>query len=111
MGILMNLDELSLDELKQLQKDVERAMATLEQRRKKEALEAVKAAAAQYGMELSDVLGDAAGGKSKRKSASTGVPQYAHPDNPDLTWTGRGRRPNWIIAHEEAGGSLEDLKI
>ena len=70
----MNLDELSLDELKQLQKDVERAMATLEQRRKKEALEAVKAAAAQYGMDLSDVLGDAAGGKSKRKSASTGGP-------------------------------------
>lgn len=34
---------------------------------------------------------------------------YRHPDNADLTWTGRGRKPAWVEAWLEDGGTLEDL--
>lgn len=30
--------------------------------------------------------------------------QYAHPDNHDLTWSGKGRRPKWFIAYVAQGG-------
>ncbi len=50
-------------------------------------------------------------GKSKavtRKAA----PKYQHPDDPSITWTGRGRKPLWVVeATEEGGKTLEDLKI
>jgi len=35
---------------------------------------------------------------------------YAHPSNASLTWTGRGRRPAWVAAWIEEGGTLEDLR-
>lgn len=34
---------------------------------------------------------------------------YRHPDNADLTWTGRGRKPAWVEAWLEDGGTLDDL--
>jgi DNA-binding protein H-NS len=106
----MDLNTLSLEELQQLRTDVEKAIATVEIRRKKEAYDAVRAAAAQFGMSLDDLIGEQPT-KGKGKSKTVGVPKYAHPENPDLTWTGRGRRPKWVEEHEAAGGSLDDLAI
>lgn len=39
------------------------------------------------------------------------LPKYMMTDDPALTWTGRGRKPRWIVAYLEGGGSLEDLLI
>lgn len=36
---------------------------------------------------------------------------YAHPFEPSLTWTGRGRKPVWVIEMLEQGKTLEDLRI
>ena len=35
---------------------------------------------------------------------------FAHPSDASLTWTGRGRRPAWVAAWIEEGGTLEDLR-
>ena len=45
-----------------------------------------------------------------KKRVATG-PKYRHPDDPDLTWSGRGRRPHWLTEALEAGHDLDDLKI
>lgn len=37
-------------------------------------------------------------GTTKRKQSSV-RPQFAHPENPALTWTGRGRTPKWVLEH------------
>ena len=34
---------------------------------------------------------------------------YIHPENADLTWTGRGRKPKWVEVWLEKGGTLEEL--
>lgn len=39
------------------------------------------------------------------------LPKYMMTDDPELTWTGRGRKPRWIVAYLEGGGDLEDLLI
>ena len=37
--------------------------------------------------------------------------KYQDPRNPEQTWSGRGRRPTWVLAHLDAGGRLEELEI
>ena len=52
-------------------------------------------------------LEDVVSGKSKVK----GVAKYRDPENPSATWTGRGRKPNWVVAALERGMSLDELSI
>jgi DNA-binding protein H-NS len=39
------------------------------------------------------------------------LPKYCNPLDPSQKWSGRGKRPKWVIAALEAGKSLDDLKI
>jgi DNA-binding protein H-NS len=36
---------------------------------------------------------------------------YEHPDDKSDTWTGRGRKPNWVIARLKKGAKLSDFEI
>ncbi|MEE4211361.1 MAG: H-NS histone family protein, partial [Parvularcula sp.] len=88
----IDLSAMSLDELKALHKDVEKAITTFEERKRLEALAAVEAKAKEMGFNL----GELTGGKSKGKAGATvSAPKYVHPENPSVTWTGRGRQPGW----------------
>lgn len=103
----INLDDLELRELKDLQKKVEMTIENFEQRKRDEALNAAKAVASEHGFKLEDLMD----GGSVKKSKPKASPKYAHPENPAITWTGTGRKPNWLIVHLEAGKSLDDLLI
>lgn len=37
--------------------------------------------------------------------------QYQHPENAELCWTGRGRKPKWVEHFLAQGKTLDDLKI
>lgn len=37
--------------------------------------------------------------------------RYRHPDNPAINWTGRGKKPQWVIHWIAEGGSLDDLDV
>lgn len=104
----MDLNNLSLNELKKLRSDVDKAISSYEERLKKDALAAAQAAAKQYGFDLVELL---AGATGKRKPRGTVAPKYAHPENPNLTWSGRGRQPNWIKEALASDKTLEDLAI
>ena len=51
--------------------------------------------------------------KAGRGAGKTGVvpPKYRNPNNPQETWTGRGRKPRWVVALLEQGYTLDQLKI
>jgi DNA-binding protein H-NS len=34
----------------------------------------------------------------RKGKGSKGAPKYRNPKDPSQTWTGRGRRPNWMVA-------------
>ena len=97
---------MSLTELKQLQKDVTVAIDTFRERQKDEARAKLEAQARELGFSLSELTGS--GGKRKGKASPA---KFRHPENPALTWTGRGRRPNWVTSALESGKKLEDLAI
>jgi DNA-binding protein H-NS len=101
----MDLNSLSLKELKELQSQVAKAIAGFEGRRKAEALAAIEEKARSLGFALADLVG--VGGR-KRKTVK---PKYANPSNASETWTGRGRRPRWVEAALKAGKKIEDLAI
>lgn len=104
----IDLTKMDLDELKQLQKDVEKAIRDYEKRRKQEALAAADAIAREKGYSLAELMGDA---PKKTRKGAVNPPKYRHPDNPALTWSGRGRQPAWIKEALEAGQSLDDFLI
>jgi DNA-binding protein H-NS len=104
----VDLQDMSLDELKRLQKDVAKAIEDFEERRRREALVAVEEKAREMGFTLAELTG-ASGTKKSGKTKSP--PKYQHPENPALTWTGRGRKPDWIKEGLEAGKSLDDFLI
>lgn len=104
----VDLQNMNLDELKRLQKDVAKAIEDFEERRRREALAAVEAKASEMGFSLAELTGASA---TKKSGKSKSPPKYQHPENPALTWTGRGRQPAWIKEGLEAGKSLDDFLI
>jgi DNA-binding protein H-NS len=105
--MIIDLDAMTLDELKQLRKDIEKALAGYESRKKAEARVALEAKAREMGFTLSEIT-DAAPSRKKRAPVAA---KYAHPDNPSVTWSGRGRKPGWISEALAAGRSLNEFLI
>ncbi|MFD1510292.1 H-NS family nucleoid-associated regulatory protein [Lacimonas salitolerans] len=99
-----NIDEMSLDELKALQKQVSRSIDNYKERQRQKALAELEAKANEMGFNLNDLL-------SAKKIRKGGIPKYRHPDDPTVTWTGKGRRPDWIKDALAEGKSLDDLLI
>lgn len=104
-----DLKSMSRKELKQLSKDVEKAIKDAEKRERKEALEAAEKAAAEYGFELSELTEES--GKRKSGAGSKAKAKYRNPDDPSQTWSGRGRKPQWIHAALARGIDISDLEI
>lgn len=102
----LNLNSLSLKELKELQTQVAKAISTFEDRKKKDALAELEDKARELGFTLAELTGVTT---TRKRSPSTA--KYANPANPADTWSGRGRKPRWFIAALEEGKSPEDLAI
>lgn len=97
-------DKLSLRELRDLRNKIDRAISTFEERRKREALAAVETAAREFGFSLAELA-------DVKSSRSKVAPKYANPNDPDATWTGRGRKPRWVQDALDGGKKLEELEI
>ena len=101
-----DLEKMSLEDLKKLQKDVARAIDSYEERARAEARAKLEQQAQALGFKLSELI-DAAPGRKRQKNP----PKYRNPENPGMTWTGMGRKPKWVIDALNAGKSLDDLLI
>lgn len=100
----IDLSRLSLDELKALQKNVAKAIDDFVARQRAEAIAKAEAAAKEAGFTLAELIGD----KAPKTPAA---PKYRHPENPALTWSGRGRKPKWFVEALAQGKTPEDLAI
>jgi len=101
-----DLEALSLKELRQLQKDLSKAIATYEERQKAEARSKLEAVAKDMGYSLAELV--AAEAKTTRAPVA---PKYRNPENAEITWSGRGRKPQWFVDALAAGKMPEDLAI
>ena len=101
-----NLEAMSLKELRQLQKDLAKAISTFEDRHKAEARAKLEAIAKEMGYSLAELVGT-----ETKFSRAPAVAKYRHPENPALTWSGRGRRPQWFVEALAGGRAASDLAI
>ncbi|TXG98436.1 MAG: H-NS histone family protein [Zoogloea sp.] len=77
------------------------------------AIKQVKAIIDEYELTAEDIF------PQKRIASSSigsnlkvkGVAKYQSRIDPNLTWTGRGRKPEWVITFLGNGGTLEELEI
>ena len=100
----LDLESMSSDELKKLIADAQKALKTVDTRRRAEAKRAMEQAAKEYGFSVDEILG-------AKTKGSKGSAKYANPEDRSQTWTGRGRKPNWVLDALKAGKSIDDLAI
>jgi DNA-binding protein H-NS len=118
-----NFENMSRQELIELRANIDRAIAAVGERERRNALKAAEEAAKTHGFTLNDLLpmvGQQSGGRGRGRrsngvaappAASGNVPRYRNPENPEQTWSGRGRRPRWVHEASAAGRSLSDMEI
>lgn len=50
-------------------------------------------------------------GKGSARTGAVNPPKYRNPNDPSQTWTGKGRKPGWVIEWQSSGKALDDLLI
>lgn len=100
----IDLSKLSLAELETLAQDVQAELVSRREAEKQRVLEQMRELAASIGMTPEELLLAQRGGRGGVVAV-----KYRHPDNPGLTWSGRGKRPQWVTDALAEGKSLEDL--
>ena len=63
--------------------------------KKKALLEKMHQLATEAGFSVAELMGGKRAGKGAAKASSV-VVKYRNPENPDETWSGRGRMANWL---------------
>jgi len=96
------LEKMSLKDLTALHAKIQAAIDEKRVSERHEMRAKMEEMAKASGFSVSELFG---GRKSK---GSKIAPKYRNPKDPSQTWTGRGRRPNWIV---EAGGDMKRFLI
>jgi DNA-binding protein H-NS len=99
----IDLSKLSIEEMQGLARDIETEIVTRREADRDRVLNQMRELAASLGMSLEDVLR-----QEKGKGGSVAA-KYRHPENPALTWSGRGKRPLWVNEALASGKTLDDL--
>jgi DNA-binding protein H-NS len=118
----MELSKLSVTELKKLKTRVDNELNKRDDSTRKALLKKIQKLTAEAGMTISDVLGNKPAAAAKAPRASTAkktgrgvkgkvAPKYRDPANPANLWTGRGRKPQWVLDQLNSGKTLADLAI
>lgn len=81
--------------------------------RRSELKEEIQRLLQEDGFTLEDIFGGRGDkqGKTPRKLRGAATVRYADPQNPENTWTGRGRKPNWLTGALDAGMAMDDFVV
>src|SRR5204863_4665802 len=99
----VNIDKLSLKELLDLEGKLESAIGAAREREHRELKLDLAAFAEKRGFSLKELFG----GRGKGKVS---IAKYANPDDRSQTRTGRGRKPNWLIARSRRARSSNNSR-
>jgi DNA-binding protein H-NS len=125
-GAVQEFEKMTIEELEAA---IREAASTLEQKRQQredEIIAQVRALTAQIGKTPEELFGrrarlaprlaqsgEGGGGEGGGGDGGEGAaaPKYRHPGDPALTWSGRGKRPQWVAEALAGGKTLDDLAV
>lgn len=99
----IDLSKLSIEELEALVRDAQAEIAARKEAERERVLQQVRELAASIGMSVEELL------KLQKTGRAPVEVKYRHPENPGMTWSGRGKRPQWVTEALASGKKLEDL--
>ena len=109
----MDISKLTTKELQALLKRIPKQINKRKQREKSKLLDEITQLASKRGYSLRDLVGKAPRpAKNKKTRARKPVAvKYRHPEQSNLAWTGRGRKPHWVTKWLGEGKKLETLAV
>jgi DNA-binding protein H-NS len=97
-----SLDSMSFTELSHMEARIARLKVEKQNAERAELRERILAMVKEHGLEISDIFG-----KGRKGKGSVAV-KYRDPQNPENTWTGRGRMPRWMAAAMKGGKAKKE---
>lgn len=103
----IDLTSLSVAELDQLIRDAGTRIEVIKHQQSAQLRRSLEAQAREAGFDVYELFNIDKTKGAKRVAAST----YRNPKDPEQTWAGIGKRPDWIRAAINAGETLDSMKI
>lgn len=100
----MDLEKKSLEQLINLKKEIEILITKKSKEKKSELIKKFRELAKSEGLSIEDILGSETN-KPKVKTE----PKYINEKGE--TWTGKGRKPAWVVEALASGKTLEELLV
>jgi DNA-binding protein H-NS len=104
-------EKMSLKELEAMEREISKAIAQKRDMERTQLKKKVAEMAESHGFSVAELFGGQKAGRGAGKGKAVGVPKYANPDNASDTWTGRGRKPNWLVERLKKGSKVADFEI
>ena len=102
----MNIDKMSFQELTQLREKIEPAIEKAKAKERAVVLAKVNDMVTSAGMSVKELFG-----LRGTKHRGIGTARFRNPENPQMTWTGRGRRPQWLKSKIDKGATPDQFAI
>ena len=102
----INVDNLSLKDLNELEGKLAKAKAHAAQAERAKYKEKIDNILKGTGLTVHDLYGPGRRGRAGKSAA-----KYANPDDRAQTWTGRGRKPNWLVAKLKRGSKMTEFAL
>lgn len=99
------LDKMNIKELKELRTRIDKLIQSKHDQERSGLREKFKEMAEEAGFNLTDIVGTARG-----RGKSSAAAKFVHPDNPSMTWSGRGRMPKWLSEKVKSGVDVETFR-
>lgn len=101
----IDLDSLNVDELRAITENAQQLISQKQHQRLHEAYVQFEKIAADANSSIEEIL---KAGESLEKKRNI---KYRNTENNEETWTGRGRKPTWLVEALEAGRDIEDFAV
>jgi len=97
-----DLDKMSYAQLVAMEQRIARLKVEKQDAERAELRKKVTDFAKQHGFDIRELIG------GRRKGKGSVAVKYRDPDNPNNTWTGRGRMPRWMAEATKGGKAKRD---
>lgn len=101
----VDISSLSVAELERLKGSIDNAIANRRDTELTGLREQIEEMVANAGFTIDEVM------QARTSKKRIIKPKYRNPNNPEQTWSGRGRKPGWVEEWTSSGRSLDECLI